>query len=98
MDNDQEHLLFCKDCKHYRRDYVATIFCMDNIDRCRRDRETALVNIDLVTGVQSKTKVKDRFASTERKYNDGNSCGTHGKFWSPRRKTDLFKLFHKKYS
>lgn len=98
MTDTDEKFFFCKDCKHYRRDYIATIFRMSNLDLCRRDRATAPVSVNLVTGTKSKLKVKDRFASTERRYNDDDSCGTRGKFWAPRRKTDLFKLFHKKYS
>jgi len=65
----------CKDCKHYRRDWIETIFFRSNrYDMCASPNTTD----DLVTGY------KQRFCDMLRAKRWEQlpfSCGPDGRFW-----------------
>jgi hypothetical protein len=91
----------CKDCIHSRIStfdkYGSYIFEFraprGHSYRCAKTAEPEKKIIDPVIG-PTKIKAKLNYCDSERKHGD---CGMDAKFWSPKKKKDLFKMLTKEH-
>jgi hypothetical protein len=91
----------CKDCIHSRIGLVGKYgsYLLEfsapkgHWYKCAKTAELEKEIIDPVTG-PTKIKANMRYCGSEREHGD---CGMDAKFWSPKKKKDLFKMLTKEH-
>jgi hypothetical protein len=75
-----EDILYCKDCKFYKRSLFAR-----TLSECTHP-ELNVVKQDLVTG--GKTKISYPFCEEMRKDYSNSKCGSEGKLYDPKNEAE----------
>lgn len=89
--------LLCKDCKHFSipwRLRIASWLGRRELQiydyNCKRKR--FIIHTDLILGAREQKFDLPLTCRESREGRGDTYCGESGKFWTPRRKRDLFKL------
>jgi len=91
MDNTNP-IVVCAKCKHYH----LTLGMRFNANHPRCLRTASEPRVDIVTGKKAKLSVHDMMTCRDERNDeywneDGNHCGSEGRFWVPKDRKDLFR-------
>lgn len=96
--DDHPYIKFpCIDCKHCKLDWVDKLFTLfseanEVLYRCHRPSKKT---VSPIFGAQETSLIDYPHCTSERTFNLEERCGTAGKYWQPKHKRDLFKMFDK---
>lgn len=95
---DISSIPFCKECKHYRRDWSGVFFDWGHrFGKCGRPQNTPEeVELNLLSGKIIQNKKGLPHAEIERKFDLKDHCGLEGKFFEPKTPAGLVKLLKRK--